>query len=100
MPGSRAKRLRAIADKALEMSASALRPVAPRRFRRERRRLGVEALQERVAALALERQALRSTGARHSVLERNRVALARAQWELSHALIERHLLPGSQEHAA
>jgi hypothetical protein len=82
------------------MSASALRPVAPRRFRRERRRLGVEELQDRVAALALERQTLRVTGAPTVALERNRVALAHAQWELSHALIERHLPPAAQEHAA
>jgi hypothetical protein len=83
------------------MSAAALRPVAPRRFRRERRRLGVEALQERVSALARERQELRDTGAAEKKLERNRVALAHAQWELSHALIERHLPPPPpREHAA
>ena len=82
------------------MSAAALRPVAPRRFRRERPRLGVEALQERVAALALERQALRVGGAEAAALERNRVELAHAQWELSYALIEQHLLPQSREHAA
>jgi hypothetical protein len=72
------------------MSVAALRPVAPRRFRRERRRLGVDALQERVSALALERQELRAEGAPSTALERNRVALAHAQWELSHALIEQH----------
>jgi hypothetical protein len=82
------------------MSASALRPVAPRRFRRERRRLGVEALQQRVATLALERQALRASGAPTTDLERNRVALAHAQWELSYALIEAHLPPPAHEHAA
>ena len=53
----------------------------------------MEALQERVAALALERQELRAGGADSGALERNRVALARAQWELSHALIERYLPP-------
>jgi hypothetical protein len=82
------------------MSAAALRPVAPRRFRRERRRLDVEALQERVAKLASERQDLREAGAADRNLERNRVALAHAQWELSHALIERHLPPPAREHAA
>jgi hypothetical protein len=82
------------------MSAAALRPVAPRRFRRERRRLDVEALQARVSRLAYERQELRETGATESALERNRVALAHAQWELSHALIERHLPPPAREHAA
>jgi len=100
MPVSRAQRLRAFADKALEMSAAALRPVAPRRFRRERRRLGVDALQERVATLARERQELRATGAPASSLERNRVSLAHAQWELSHALIEQHSPPAPREHAA
>jgi len=50
----------------------------------------VEALQERVSALALERQELRAEAAPSSALERNRVALAHAQWELSHALIEQH----------
>jgi hypothetical protein len=72
------------------MSVAALRPVAPRRFRRERQRLGVEALQARVSALALERQELRANGAGPSALERNRLGLAHAQWELSHALIEQH----------
>jgi hypothetical protein len=100
MPGLRAQHLRSFADKALEMSASAPRPVARRRFTRERRRLGVDALQHRVAALALERQKLRATGAATVALERNRVALAHAQWELSHALIEQHLPPAPHEHAA
>jgi hypothetical protein len=72
------------------MSAAALRPDAPRRFQRERRRLGVEALQDRVSTLALERQELRAEGAPSAALERNRFALAHAQWELSHALIEQH----------
>jgi hypothetical protein len=82
------------------MSVAALRPVAPRRFRRERRRLGVEALQARVAALGLERQELRTSGAEPAALERNRVELARAQWELSHALIEQHRAPTAHGHAA
>ena len=60
----------------------------------------MEALQERVAALALERQELRARDAAAAPLERNRIALARAQWELSHALIEQHLAPAPREHAA
>jgi hypothetical protein len=99
MPRLRGGHLRALADNAVRMSATALRPVAPRRFRRERRRLGVEARQARVAALALARQELRTSGAEPAALERNRVELARAQWELSHALIEQHL-PEPREHAA
>ncbi len=45
---------------------------------------------ERTAELARERQNLRQRGAGAAALERNRVALARAQWQLSHALIERY----------
>jgi hypothetical protein len=51
----------------------------------------VEALTELLGTLTLERQALRASEAGSVALERNRVAIARAQWELSHALIERHL---------
>ena len=73
------------------MSATVLRPVAPARFRRSRR-LTVEELQREVAALAAERQELRARHASAVALERNRVKLARTQWELSHALIERYAL--------
>jgi hypothetical protein len=45
----------------------------------------------RVAGLVAERQELRESGASQTALERNRIQLARAQWELSHALIDRHL---------
>ncbi len=45
---------------------------------------------ERTSELARERQNLRQRGAGSTALERNRVALARAQWQLSHALIERY----------
>jgi len=51
----------------------------------------VEALTLRVAGLVAERQQLRERGASQTALERNRIQLARAQWELSHALIDRHL---------
>jgi hypothetical protein len=44
---------------------------------------------ERTSELARTRQDLRQRGAGSAALERNRVALARAQWQLSHALIER-----------
>ena len=60
----------------------------------------MEALEARVAALALERQLLRTEDATSGALERNRVALAHAQWELSHALIEQHRAPTPREHAA
>jgi hypothetical protein len=71
------------------MSTAALR-FAPTRFRR-RSRESVESLTARIETLTAERQALRSKCASAGSLERNRVKLARAQWELSHALIERHL---------
>ena len=55
----------------------------------------MEALEERIAALVAQRQALRERGADPEALERNRRRLARSQWELSFALIERYL-PESQ----
>ncbi len=60
------------------------------------RRLGrpsVEELEARIRALVADRQALRERGASAKALERNRRRLARCQWELSLALIERHLVP-------
>lgn len=74
-----------------EMSATLLRPFAPSRFRRGPARPSVEALLEEIAALTSERQRLRERGVDGSRLERNRVKLARTQWQLSHALIERYL---------
>jgi hypothetical protein len=49
-----------------------------------------EDLLERVAELVRERQVLRAAGAGRSELERNRAEIARAQWDLSQALIVRH----------
>jgi hypothetical protein len=66
------------------------------RFRRRARRASVEALMEEIAALTAERQRLRDNGAPAFKLERNRVKLARRQWELSLALIERYLPHGSR----
>jgi hypothetical protein len=74
-----------------EMSATVLRPAVPSRFRRGHTRPTVEALFDQIADLTLERQRLRELGATGARLERNRVKLARKQWELSHALIERYL---------
>jgi hypothetical protein len=75
----------------LEMSATLLRPSVPSRFRRRQSRRSVEALMEQISALTAERQQLRDHGVNGSRLERNRVKLARTQWELSHALIDRYL---------
>jgi hypothetical protein len=76
-----------------ETTATALRPVVPSRFRRGHDRRSVESILEEISALTLERQRLRDTGVEGARLERNRVKLARKQWQLSHALIERHLPP-------
>jgi hypothetical protein len=69
---------------------TSLRPI---RFRRSRTAKTVESLTDLLSALAVERQALRASEAGSVKLERNRIAIARAQWELSHALIERHSPP-------
>lgn len=63
----------------------------PLRFRRHRASHTVESLTEQLRVLTSERQSLRASEAGSVALERNRVAIARAQWELSHALIERYL---------
>ena len=55
---------------------------------------------EEIGALTAERQQLRDGGAAAAKLERNRVKLARKQWELSHALIERYLPAGHDSRAA
>ena len=82
-----------------EMNATALRPVRPSRFRRGHSRPTVEDLLGQIGALTAERQQLREDGATTARLERNRIKLVRAQWELSHALIERYL-PESEFRAA
>lgn len=73
-----------------------LRPLASRRHPA---RETVESLNQHIWTLTTERQALRTDGASKTALERNRVNIARAQWELSYALIERYL-PNSAEQAA
>jgi nitrogen regulatory protein PII-like uncharacterized protein len=82
-----------------EMYARQLRPLRPSRFRRVNRRESVEVLMELIGDLTAERQHLRETGATAGKLERNRVKLARTQWELSHALIARYLPPQRSEAA-
>jgi hypothetical protein len=74
-----------------EMSATLLRPARPTRFRRGHSRPSVEVLMDEISSLTFERQRLRERGVNGSTLERNRVKLARKQWQLSHALIERYL---------
>jgi hypothetical protein len=79
---------------------SRLRPIVPSRFRRRSVGENVEALLDRIQFLASERQALRARGAGDLVLERNRVRIARAQWQLSYALIQRHLPQRLEQDAA
>jgi hypothetical protein len=50
----------------------------------------VEALQAGIGVLCAERQSLRADGSDEGALERNRLEIARLQWELSHALIVRY----------
>jgi hypothetical protein len=60
----------------------------------------VEILTLRIAGLVAERQELRARDANVAALERNRRQIARAQWELGHALIDRHLPQPSAQTAA
>ena len=60
----------------------------------------METLTLRVAELVVERQELRIRGASTASLERNRLQIARAQWELGHALIDRHLPQAAAQSAA
>jgi hypothetical protein len=53
----------------------------------------VEALQDRIGLLAAQRQQLRAERAERAALEQNRLEIGRTQWELSRALIDRHLAP-------
>jgi hypothetical protein len=60
----------------------------------------VEALTLRIAELVTERQELRIRSASTVSLERNRLMIARAQWELGNALIDRHLPEPAAQSAA
>jgi hypothetical protein len=78
------------------VTMTSLRPIA---FRRSPPRDTVESLTERISTLTTERQTLRTNGASKRALERNRVQIARAQWELSYALIERYLAQPAEQAA-
>ncbi len=77
-----------------------LRPLRAARFRRNRNRPSVESLAARIAELVAERQALRESSSPPAAIERNRVQLVRAQWELAHALIDEHLAEAPAQTAA
>ncbi len=53
--------------------------------------MDVDKLNGELRELVLERQTLREHGAAADDLERNRIAIVRVQWQLSHALIHAHL---------
>lgn len=53
--------------------------------------MNVETLLEQIGSLVAERQRLRRDHAAKELLEDNRREIARLQWELSRALIERYL---------
>lgn len=72
--------------------ATTLRPRQPKRFRRAAAPRPVEELNARLDRLTADRQRLRLAGAGPSALERNRIEIARTQWELSYALIERYAI--------
>ena len=55
--------------------------------------IGAEQLQERIAALVDHRQQLRRFGASRTLLEENRLQLARSQSELCRAFIQLHVGP-------
>jgi hypothetical protein len=81
-------------------SGTSLRHLRPARFRRSRGRTTAEELTTRIGRLVAERQQLRAGGASETSLERNRLQIARAQWELAHALIDRHLPEPAAQTAA
>lgn len=91
--------LRRPADRKPVTRGTSLRRVRPERFRKRRGEATVEALTLRIAALVVERQQLRGANAAVADLERNRLQIARAQWELAHALIDQHL-PGEPSQSA
>jgi hypothetical protein len=89
-----------LADRQLVTSGLALRRSRPAPALQTSRPISVETLTFRIAALVDERQQLRGREARPAALERNRLQIVRAQWELAHALIERHLPSPLEQTAA
>ena len=70
------------------MAVTAMRRVRSRRTTSPR---DTETILAEIASLVAVRQELRSAGASAARLERNRIKIARLQWELSHALIRQYL---------
>jgi hypothetical protein len=61
------------------------------RSRRTRNLGTVETLTARISELVARRQELRREDASIAAIERNRLEIARLQWDLAHALIDRYL---------
>jgi hypothetical protein len=55
--------------------------------------MSVDTLTAQLRELMMERQALRERGAAADELEPNRLAIVRAQWQLTYALVELHEPP-------
>jgi hypothetical protein len=83
--------LRFVADTEIVARGTSLRHLRPARFRRSRVSASAEELSARLSSLVAERQELRARAASARALERNRLQIARTQWELSHVLIDRYL---------
>ena len=83
--------LRLVADTEKVARGTSLGHLRPARFRRSRATASVEELSARLGDLVAERQELRARSASAKALERNRVQIARTQWELSQMLIDRYL---------
>jgi len=81
-------------------SGTSLRHLRPVRFRRRRGHTSAEELTTLIGRLVAQRQELRARGASEAALERNRMQIARAQWELAHALIDRYLPEPATQTAA
>jgi hypothetical protein len=60
----------------------------------------VEAINHQIGSLVVARHALRVEGAGAAALERNRLRIVRAQWALSHALLDRYHVAKPSEEAA
>ena len=58
----------------------------------DRSRFSPEQLQLELSMLALERQRMREAGSPGELLETNRLEIGRRQYDLSVALIQRHLV--------
>jgi len=84
-------RFRLVADRRLVARGTSLRHLRPARFRRSRSSATAEELAARLEVLVAERQELRRRSASAKALERNRLRIARTQWELGHVLIDTHL---------